>query len=163
MSSFHATIDLQTEARVSFTDVTDEVAERVTGSGISDGVALVYSQHTTCSVLLQEASHDVNYYGTDYLLQDSLNILERLIPTSTTEGQYLHPGPRHIADAERRGEEAWWSLNVDAHLRSVLLGRSVSIPVVGGRLVLGEFGRVYFADFDQVRSRPRTVRVHVVG
>ena len=55
------------------------------------------------------------------------------------------------------------SVNTDAHLRSVLLGRSVQIPVVNGGLLLGEFGRIYFADFDQVRARQRTVRVHIVG
>jgi len=163
MTSFHSTIDINTEARVSFTDVTDRVIDIVKNSGITEGIVLVYSQHTTCSVLLQEASHDVNLYGTDFLLQDSVNVLEQIIPTSTSEGQYLHPGPMHLADAESRGEEGWWSLNVDAHLRSVLLGRSESVPLVDGSLLLGEFGRIYFADFDQVRARPRTVRVHVVG
>jgi secondary thiamine-phosphate synthase enzyme len=128
-----------------------------------DGIVHVYSQHTTCSVVLQEASHDETYYGTDFLLQDTVNVLEKLIPTAAAEGQYLHPGPLHIADAERRGEEAFWSLNVDAHLRSVMLGRSVAIPLNGDELILGEFGRVYFADFDQVRARPRKVHVNVVG
>ena len=61
------------------------------------------------------------------------------------------------------GEEGWWSLNTDAHLRSVLLGRSESIPVVDGSRELGEFGRIYFADFDGVRQRDRTVHFMVVG
>jgi len=65
--------------------------------------------------------------------------------------------------ATHRNELPSWSLNTDAHLRSVLLGRSESIPIVDGKLELGEFGRIYFADFDQVRARERTVRFQVVG
>jgi thiamine phosphate synthase YjbQ (UPF0047 family) len=39
----------------------------------------------------------------------------------------------------------------------------VTVPVVDGAMMLGEFGRIYFADFDQVRARERTVRVQIVG
>jgi secondary thiamine-phosphate synthase enzyme len=132
-------------------------------SGIKEGILLVYSQHTTCSVMIQEASDDVNYWGTDLMMQDLVNVLEKIIPTCRTEGQYLHPGPKHIIAGSGRNEEAWWSLNTDAHLRSVLMGRSVSIPIINGEAVLGEFGRIYFADFDQVRARQRTVRIQIVG
>jgi Uncharacterised protein family UPF0047 len=51
-----------------------------------------------------------------------------------------------------RAEAAWWGPNVDAHLRSVLLGRSETIPIIDGALALGQFGRIYFADFDQMRG-----------
>jgi thiamine phosphate synthase YjbQ (UPF0047 family) len=44
-----------------------------------------------------------------------------------------------------------------------MLGRSVIVPVSGGKAELGEFGRIYFADFDQVRARQRTVRVSIIG
>jgi len=67
-----------------------------------------------------------------------------------------------IAKRERQ-EEHWWSLNTDAHLRSVIMGRSVTVPIENGELVLGQFGRIYFADFDQVRARERTVRLTVTG
>jgi len=43
------------------------------------------------------------------------------------------------------------------------MGRSQTVPVVDGAAMLGEFGRVYFADFDQVRARERTVRVTIIG
>lgn len=164
MSSFHTAFSIHSDRRPTFHDVTNQVKDHVAESGFADGIALVYSQHTTCSVLIQEQSDDVDYYGEQLILQDLVNLLSTLAPTCTTMGQYLHPGPKHIEIAGRdRGEEAWWSLNTDAHLRSVLLGRSVSIPIVGGELQLGEFGRIYFADFDQVRARERTVRVQVVG
>lgn len=164
MASAHREFKLQSDRRPTFHDVTDEVAKLVSGTGIEDGIVLVFSQHTTCSVLIQEQSDDVNYWGEQFILQDLVTVLEKIIPTCRTEGQYLHPGPKHIEIAKReRAEEPAWSLNTDAHLRSVLLGRSVSVPLVGGKMTLGEFGRIYFADFDQVRARERTVRVQVVG
>ena len=67
-----------------------------------------------------------------------------------------------IAGRERN-EEAFWSLNTDAHLRSVIMGRSETVPVVDGNMILGEFGRIYFADFDQVRARKRVVQIQIMG
>lgn len=164
MASFHESFKIQSDRRPTFHDVTDKVAELLTGCEIKDGIVVVYSQHTTCSVLIQEQSDDVNFWGEQFILQDMVNVFEKLIPQCRTEGQYLHPGPKHIEIAKReRNEEAFWSLNTDAHLRSVLLGRSVNIPLKDGKMLLGEFGRIYFADFDQVRARERTVRVQVVG
>lgn len=160
----HEVIGIQSDRRPTFHDITDQVADMVGKSGIKDGSVLVYSQHTTCSVLIQEQSDDVTYHGTQLLLQDLVNVLTGLVPTCLTEGQYLHPGPKHIEIAGReRNEEAFWSLNTDAHLRSVIMGRSETVPVVDGNMILGEFGRIYFADFDQVRARKRVVQIQIMG
>lgn len=163
MSVYHETFTIQSDRRPTFHDVTERVVEALGRSGVHDGILLVFSQHTTCSVLIQEASDDVDYWGTELLMQDLVTVLEGLVPTCRTQGQYHHPGPRHIEAAAGRDELPAWSLNTDAHLRSVLLGRSQAIPIVDGSLMLGEFGRIYFADFDQVRARERTVRVQIVG
>jgi thiamine phosphate synthase YjbQ (UPF0047 family) len=164
MRVHHATIAIQSEARVTFHDITSDVAATLTESGVIGGIAVVSSPHTTCSVLIQEESHDTTHLGVEYLMQDLTDVLRRAVPDCTAEGQYLHPGPEHIAGATReRAEEAWWSLNVDAHLRSVIVGRSESVPIINGELALGEFGRVYFADFDQMRARQRTVHVTFMG
>lgn len=163
MSVSHATFTIQSDRRPTFHDVTPQVEDVLARSGIRDGILLVHSQHTTCSVLVQEASDDVDYWGTELLMQDLLTVLEGLVPTCRTEGQYHHPGPRHIEAAKGRDELPSWSLNTDAHLRSVILGRSQSIPIVDGAMMLGDFGRIFFADFDQVRARERTVRVQIVG
>src|SRR5512141_2328954 len=163
MSVYHESFQIQSAMRPTFNDVTDQVQQALKNSGIQNGILLVFSQHTTCSVLIQEASDDVNYWGTELLMQDLVNVLEKLIPTCRTEGQYLHPGPKHIVAAAGRDELPPWSLNTDAHLRSVIMGRSQSIPVIDSAMLLGEFGRIYFADFDQVRARERTVRVQIVG
>ncbi len=163
MSVCHASFTVQSDRRPTFHDVTPQVEDALQQSGIRNGILLVFSQHTTCSVLIQEASDDVDYWGEELLMQDLVTILEGLVPTCRTEGQYRHPGPKHIAAAARRDELPSWSLNTDAHLRSVILGRSQTVPVVDGAMMLGDFGRIYFADFDQVRARERTVRVQIVG
>ena len=163
MSVCHSTFTIQSDRRPTFHDVTPRVEDVLRESGVRNGILVVYSQHTTCSVLVQEASDDTDYWGTELLMQDLVGVLERLVPTCRTEGQYRHPGPKHIEAAAGRDELPAWSLNTDAHLRSVILGRSQTIPIVDGALTLGEFGRIYFADFDQVRARERTVRVQIVG
>lgn len=163
MTVYTDSFKIQSDRRPTFHDVTEKVQEALKKSGIKNGLAVVYSQHTTCSVIIQEDSDDVNFWGNKLIMQDLINIMEKIIPTCRTEGQYLHPGREHVDVAVKNGEEAVWSLNTDAHLRSVLLGRSESIPVVNARLELGQFGRVYFADFDQVRARERTVRIQILG
>ena len=147
-----------------FHDVTAEAADVVSASGIRAGTITVYSQHTTCSVIIQEESHDRTFDGTEFLLQDMLDRLEIMAPTCRHEGQYMHPGPTHIAYATGTlGEEAWWSLNTEAHIRSGFIGRSETIPVNDGAMELGEFGRIYFVDFDGTRPRDRKVHFTVMG
>lgn len=147
-----------------FHDVTAEAAAAVAASGVQAGIITIYSQHTTCSVIIQEESHDRTFDGTEFLLQDMLDRLEVMVPTSRHESQYLHPGPKHIAHATGNlGEEAWWSLNVDAHIRSGFVGRSETIPINDGAMELGQFGRIYFVDFDGVRPRDRKVHFTVMG
>lgn len=164
MTVHHEQFKLTTDPRPSFYDVTDQVKNVLSRSGIMEGLVVVYSQHTTCSVMIQEESHDTTLNGTKYLLQDLLNVFEALIPQCRNEGQYLHPGPEHVSYAmDELGEPAAWALNTDAHLRSSIMGRSESIPVIDGELQLGEFGQIYFIDFDGLRARERTVRVQVVG
>lgn len=163
MTVYHQTFPIQSDRLPTFHDVTDQVQSALEASGVKNGILVVYSQHTTCSVFVQEDADDVNYWGTKFLLQDLVNVFEKMIPTCRTEGQYLHPGPKHIEMARTRNELPAWSLNTDAHLRSVIMGRSQTIPIVDGTMELGEFGRIYFADFDQTRGRERTVQVQIVG
>jgi secondary thiamine-phosphate synthase enzyme len=163
MTVFSKKIVVQSQRIPTFHDVTDKVKVILEESGIKDGILVVYSPHTSCSVLIQEYCHDRNYWGTELLMQDLLNVFEKIIPTCRTEGQYLHPGPEHIKFAEGNGELASWGLNTDAHLRSVILGRSESIPVNDGQLELGDFGYIYMVDFDQTRERQRNVCVQIIG
>ncbi|MBI1880737.1 MAG: YjbQ family protein [Chloroflexi bacterium] len=164
MVAYHELFEINTANRPSFNDVTDRVKETISRSGVRDGIAVVYSQHTTCSVIIQEDSLDTTFNGTKFIFQDLLEALQKVIPDCQKEGQYMHPGPKcveHSVNVIR--EEPAWTLNTDAHLRSALIGRSESIPIVQGKLELGEHGRIYFADFDGTHPRTRIVRVQVVG
>jgi len=147
-----------------FHDITTEVKKLVADSGIKNGLVTVYSHHTTCSVILQECSHDLNYFGRENLQVDLIEIMEKLIPTCRTEGQYHHPGPKHIEFAlGNPGESERDSLNTDAHLRSSFFGRSENIILEDGKLSLGDFGFIYFIDWDQVRERERVAEVLIMG
>ena len=164
MPAHHGSFEIETPARQEFYDVTTQFEEFVAGTKSRDGLAVAYSAHTSCCVILQEESEDVTYYGTQLLLQDTLNVLAKIAPPTRHEGQYLHPGPVHIRTAaERRDELPEWGLNTDGHIISSILGRSETVPLVDGALVLGEFGRVYFGDLDSVRPRTRTVHFQVLG
>ena len=165
MAIYHELFKVQNDRnKTIFHEVTKKIKDLVSVSGIKNGIAVVYSQHTTCSIIIQEESHDTIYDGTKFILQDLLDIFENIIPKCQKEGQYLHPGPEHINHATKNlGEEATWSLNTDAHLRSVIIGRSETVPIIDGRLELGEFGEIYFVDFDSVRKRERNVHVQIIG
>jgi secondary thiamine-phosphate synthase enzyme len=164
MASQRLSITIETPARQEFFDVTPRFEDFIATSGIMDGIAVAFTPHTSCCVLLQEESEDQTYYGTQLILQDTLNVLAKIAPPTRNEGQYLHPGPIHIRNAaELRGEHPSWGLNTDGHIISSILGRSEVVPVADGRPILGEFGRVYFGDLDSVRARSRTVVFTVIG
>ena len=149
--------------RPTFHTVTGRVKEIVARERIKSGICIVYSRHTTCAVIIDEDSFDKAYTGLTYLQQDLADILEKIIPTCRKEGQYMHPGPLLTVFSGEHGEDKPGTLNTDAHLRSSILGRSESIPIINGELELGEFGHIYFVDFDHTRPRERSVTVQIVG
>lgn len=166
MSVYREQIALQSEKNhPTFHDVTPAVKQVVARSGVRNGICVVYSHHTTCSVVTQESSHDKTYYGLEYLQQDLVDVMERIVPQCIVEGQYRHPGPQHIDFAMNVAKEVgeWTSLNTDAHLRSVFFGRSETVVIIDGELDLGEFGYVYFIDWDQIRDRERVCQVQIIG
>ncbi len=166
MKVFRETIKVQSRGlNPTFHDVTEQVKAALEKSGVANGICVVYSHHTTCSIMTQECSHDKTYFGHEYLQQDLCNIMEKFIPTCRVEGQYMHPGPEHIEFAMSLGTEEgeWTSLNTEAHLRSVFFGRSETMVVCEKELDLGDFAYVYFVDWDQVRAREREVIIQIIG
>ena len=149
--------------RVAFHTVTQEVKDILARSEIKNGLLVVYSHHTTCSVITQEDAFDMSYTGLDYLQQDLVNVFEKLIPTCRHEGFYMHPGPKATVFANEHDESNAEALNTDAHLRSSIVGRNVTIVVADGEMDLGSFGHIQFIDFDQTRPRTRTVQVQIIG
>ena len=152
-----------TGGRPTFHTVTDQVKDIVIRSGVKSGICVVYSRHTTCAVMIDEDSFDKAYTGLTYLQQDLADVFEKIIPICRKEGQYMHPGPKLTVYAAEHGEDKPGTLNTDAHLRSSIMGRSESIPVIDGDMELGEFGHIYFVDFDHTRARERQVSVQIIG
>ena len=146
-----------------FSNVTEPVREITRRSGIQNGIVVIYSHHTTCCVITQEAAFDMSMTGLETLQQDFVDVMEDMIPACSREGIYLHPGPKALKFAEEHGEDARGCHNTDAHLRSALVGRRETIVLIDGQMDLGEFGYVYFIDFDTTRPRERTVQVQVIG
>ena len=146
-----------------FHNVTAEAKEALKKSGIKNGILVVYSHHTTCGVITQECAFDMSMTGLETLQQDLVNAFEEWMPTCRYEGQYLHPGPKALVFAEEHGEDNFGCHNTDAHLRSSIIGRNVTIVTADGEMDLGEFGRIHFIDWDQTRGRTRTVQVMIIG
>lgn len=161
---YRESFQVQSNHRVcTFHDVTEQARQAVSRSGIRNGIVVVYSHHTTCSVITQECAFDESMTGLETLQQDLVDVFEKIIPTCSREGIYLHPGPKALAFAAEHGEDARGCHNTDAHLRSSIIGRSQTIVLVDGQLDLGEFGHIHFIDFDQTRARTRTVQIMILG
>ena len=161
---YKASFKLESRHRaVSFHDITDKVKAICAESGLKDGIVVVYSHHTTCSVITQECAFDMSMTGLETLQQDLVNCFENWIPTCRYEGMDLHPGHEALVFAEEHGEDNFGCHNTDAHLRSSIIGRNVTIVTVDGEMDLGEFGRIHFIDWDQTRGRTRTVQVMIIG
>lgn len=146
-----------------FHNVTQKTKEIIERSKVKSGIVVVYSHHTTCCVITQEAAFDMSMTGLETMQQDFVDAFQTFMPVCSKEGIYLHPGPKALAFAEEHGEDARGCHNTDAHLRSALVGRSETIVLIDGEMDLGQFGYIYFIDFDQTRARKRTVQVQIIG
>ena len=119
---FQKEIELQSRGWVpTFHDITTDVLNIVKESGIKNGTCTIASHHTTCSVMIQECSHDFDTFDLEYLQHDLLDIMRKMIPDYVNEGDYRHPGPVHAQFGRYVDEPGnFTSMNTDGHLRSVL-------------------------------------------
>ena len=134
-------LELQSRGWIpTFHDVSREVVEIVKESGIKNGTVCIASHHTTCSVMIQECSHDIDSFDLEYLQHDLLDIMRKMIPDFAEEHQYRHPGPIHTQFGRYVNEPGdFTSMNTDGHLRSVFFGRSETMTIKDGVLD-GGFG-----------------------
>jgi secondary thiamine-phosphate synthase enzyme len=132
-----------------FVDVTDDLRDLVSRSEVQNGMALVYSPHTTCAILINERERG--------FIQDFGSLIESLVPL---EGAYRHDDLD--ARTENLEDDPHDIPNGHAHCRQALLGSaSQAIPIVQGELQLGRWQRVFFLELD--RSRDRRVLIQVMG
>lgn len=155
--------------QVSYHEISDQVREILERSGVENGIVVVQSPHTTCSVIFEEFVHDMDFRQNEFLHVDLNNILDRIIPRQLTENHnYRYPGPEHLdfllgmSDANYPSDPAT-ILNADAHIRASFFGASETFTVENGNLNIGVVGYIYFIDFDQNRSRKRNCKVTVLG
>jgi secondary thiamine-phosphate synthase enzyme len=119
------TLTFSSRSREEMIDITREVEKNLPADG--DGVCVLFVQHTTCGLTVNEnADPDVQ--------TDMLGFLKRLIPQH--EPHFKH------------GEQ-----NSDAHIKSSIIGSSVTVPFDKGKLLLGRWQGVYLCEFDGPRER----------
>jgi len=129
-------LTFNTERHRDYVNITDEVAAVVRRSGIQEGMVLVSAMHITAGVYVNDAEEG--------LIADIDEWLERLAPFRE---DYRH---------HRTGET-----NGDAHLKSLLVHHQVVVPITAGKLDLGPWQQVYYAEFDG--RRPKRLVIKAMG
>tara|TARA_B100001123_G_C14880243_1_gene855688 strand:+ start:113 stop:598 length:486 start_codon:yes stop_codon:yes gene_type:complete len=132
---------VETSERYQIIPITSEVQKVIERSGIIDGMVLVNPMHITASVYVNDLE-----YG---LHSDIMSTLEKLAPYFGPEGKN---GPEYLH--HRTGED-----NGDAHLRRQLLGHQVTMAVSNGRLQLGPWEQIHYAEFDGKRRKRILIKV----
>ena len=125
-------ININTKSRSDMIDITAAVAEEVLKSGISEGICTIYVPHTTAGITINEGADPA-------VCRDILHSLEKLVPPGA--------GYRHMEG------------NADSHIKTSIMGSSVSILVEKSRLLLGTWQKIFFCEFDGPRSRKFHMKV----
>jgi secondary thiamine-phosphate synthase enzyme len=136
--TFQDQITLQTAGHGAMTDLTARVQQFVARSGVQTGIAHVFAVGSTAAIGAIEFEPG--------LQRDLPEVLDRLLPPSRAYGH----------------EQTWHDGNGHSHLQATLLGPSLTVPVGGGKLILGTWQQVVHLECD-TRSRDRTVVVTVTG
>jgi secondary thiamine-phosphate synthase enzyme len=127
------TITIGSTGREEMIDITRRVEDMLRERDAADGVCVLFTQHTTCGLTINEnADPDVQ--------TDMLGFLQRLVPQD-------EPSFRHFEH------------NSDAHIKSSLVGSSVTVPLSGGKLMLGRWQGIYLCEFDGPRERRVIIQV----
>ena len=132
-------LNIKTKGNCDVINITDQVVAAVTRSGLAAGTVTVFNVGSTAGITTTEYEPGLAGY-------DLKAAFEKIAPENA---RYEH-------------EETWHDDNGHAHVRASLLGPSLSIPVVGGRLTLGTWQQIILIDFD-TRARTRTVICQMVG
>ncbi len=127
------TLKIRTKYRCEFVDITGDVAKAVSEKGISDGILFIYCPHTTAGITINE--------NADPSVLTDINLkISKLID---------HNDPDY-----RHGEG-----NSDSHIKSSLFGASETVIIERGKLVLGTWQGIFFAEFDGPRNREVCLKI----
>ena len=132
-------ITIKTKGNCDVVNITDQIAAAVGRSDIRDGAVTVFNIGSTAGITTTEYEPGLANY-------DLKAAFEKLAPENA---RYEH-------------EETWHDDNGHAHVLASLLGPSLSVPIVGGRLTLGTWQQIILVDFD-TRPRTRTIICQIIG
>lgn len=145
MKIYKKTINIKSTNQVEFIDITDMVSEVIASSGIRTGQVLVYSPHTSASVVIN--------HNETMLMQDFMRMLYRLVPINDT---YSHD----VFELNNANKSDGRS-NGHSHCKSMLLGVSETVPIEKGNIILTEKQSIFLVEFDGARTRD--VIIQVIG
>jgi secondary thiamine-phosphate synthase enzyme len=137
MKSYKKELYFNTSTRRQFINITPQVAECLSESGIKEGLCLVNAMHITASVFINDDERGLH--------QDFETWLEKLAPEKPYS-QYHHNGAED---------------NADAHLKRTVMGREVVVAVTAGRLDFGPWEQIFYGEFDG--KRKKRVLVKIIG
>ncbi len=135
---FHTEIELSTRGNADMHDLTKQAQQALERSRVRQGLLTLFTPSSTSALTTIEFESGA--------LQDLRRALDEIAPP----------------DRDYRHNLRWGDGNGHAHLRAALLGPSLTIPIVEGRLTLGTWQQILFIDFD-VRPRLRRIQVQIVG
>ena len=145
------TLHVESTTAPEFIDITDRVAAIVEESGMRNGIVVVFSKHTTAAIIIQE--------NEPLLLQDMASLIERSSPRNA---HYRH-NDFDVRTVHMHEDEC---PNGHSHCQHLTLGTSETIPVIDGKLAIGEFQRVFMVELDHIKALEvayREVLVQTVG
>ncbi len=125
-------LDVKTEKRSQFLDITPEILKVIADSEVENGTIELFVPHTTAAITINENADPS-------VRSDIISHLEKLIPQS---GQFSHSEG-----------------NSDAHIKSSVIGTRLSVFVSGGEPILGTWQGIYFCEFDGPRNRKLIVKI----
>jgi secondary thiamine-phosphate synthase enzyme len=134
MKAFTQYLWFNTKKKRDFINITSELEKALDAAGIQEGLVLASAMHITAGVYINDAE--------DGLIADIDEWLEQLAP--------FRADYRHHQTGETNG---------DAHLKNLMVGHQVLVPVTGGRLDLGPWQQVYYAEFDGRRRKRVLIKV----
>ncbi|MFC1663475.1 secondary thiamine-phosphate synthase enzyme YjbQ [Patescibacteria group bacterium] len=128
---------VSTKGHYDFIDITDQVNQIISKSGIKEGIALVFVSGSTAAITTMEYEEGIE--------QDLMDLFEKWAPE---EADYKH-------------HQKWGDHNGAAHIKSAIIGTDQSVPVIRGKLALGTWQQVVMIDFDE-KPRQRDIQVKII-
>jgi secondary thiamine-phosphate synthase enzyme len=139
MKSYTEYLTMNVPGKLTFRNITPQVAEAVRKSGVREGIALVNTMHITASVFINDDERGLHH--------DFGEWLEELAP--------FNPDPNHYHH-NRTGED-----NADAHLKRQVMGREVVVAITAGKLDFGPWEQIFYGEFDG--DRPKRTLIKIIG